>query len=121
MDVKCLDTYALVEISKGNLNFISYLSLETTIPNLIMAEFYAVILREHDEKTADYWFKEFERFIIPVNMEILIKAVKYRQENKKQNLSFFDCIGYIFALENNMKFVTGDKEFKDKPNVEWIK
>ena len=121
MDVKCLDTYALVEISKGNPNFVNYLNKECIIPDLTLAEFYLVVLREHNEKTADYWLRKVERFASPVNRDILIKAVKYKHENKKQNLSFFDCTGYMFALENNMKFVTGDKEFKDKEGVEFVK
>ena len=50
----------------------------------------------------------------------MIRAVRFRIDNNKQNLSFFDCVGYIFAVENSMKFVTGDREFKDKPQVEFL-
>ena len=42
-------------------------------------------------------------------------------ENKKQNMSFFDCVGYVYARENNIKFVTGDKEFEKKEGVLFIK
>jgi len=56
---------------------------------------------------------------IKTGEKILIKIEK--KENKKKNLSFFDCAGYIFARENNYKFVTGDKEFENLPNVEYIK
>ncbi len=121
MDIKCLDTYALVEISKGNQNFISYLNKECVVLDLILAEFYSVILREHDEKTADYWLRKVESFAATIDRTLLIKAVKYTHIHKKQNLSFFDCVGYIFARENNMKFVTGDKEFKNKEGVEFVK
>ena len=119
--MKCLDTYALIEIHDENPNFMSYLNQEIIIPELIMAEFYSIILREHNEKTANYLLEKFKAFLAPVNLNTLIKAVKYRQEKKKQNLSFFDCVGYVFALENNMKFVTGDKEFEHLPNVEFKK
>ncbi len=119
--MKCLDTYVLIEIHDENPNFLKYLNQEFIIPEIIMAEFYEIILRNYNEQTANYVLEKFRHFITPVKMEILIKAVKFRHENKKQNLSFFDCVGYIFALENKMKFVTGDKEFKDKENVEFIK
>src|SRR3989338_5635544 len=111
MDVKCLDTYALIEISKGNPLFVQYLELECIVPDLILAEFYGVLLREQGEETADFWLKKLEGCSAPVARDILIKAVHYRHENRKQNLSFFDCVCYIFAREKGMKFVTGDKEF----------
>ena len=46
--------------------------------------------------------------------------MKYRIDNKKENLSIFDYVGYIFALENNLKFVTGDKAFKNKEGVVFV-
>jgi len=70
---------------------------------------------------SDYWLRKVEKIAISVNRTILIKAVKFRHENKKRNLSFFDCVGYIFAIENNMKFVTGDRQFEDREGVEYIK
>jgi len=53
--------------------------------------------------------------------DIMLKAVRFRIDHKKENLSFFDCIGYIFTQENNMAFDTGDKDFKNKEGVEFIK
>ena len=54
-------------------------------------------------------------------LKILINAMKFRRENKSQNFSFFDCVGYLYAKEVNVKFVTGDKEFRNLPHVEFIK
>ena len=117
----CLDTYALIEIHNNNPNFLSILNKDFVITDLTMAEFYGIILREYNEKTANYLFRKFEAYLKQVEMTTLIKAVKFRYENKKQNLSFFDYVGYIFAVENNMKFVTGDKQFEERENVEYIK
>lgn len=119
--MKCLDTYALIEIHDANPSFLPYLEKEFIIPETTMAEFYGVILREYNEQTANYILKKFESYLRPVDIELLIKAVKFRHENKKLNLSFFDCVGYMFALENKVKFVTGDKEFENMPNVEFKK
>ena len=121
MDVKFLDTYVLIEISKGNQKFLKYLNEQFVISDLILIEFYNVLLREQNEELAEYWYKKFEFFALPVTRETLKKAVKYRVANKNKNLSFFDCVGYIFAVENNMKFVTGDKEFQNKDGVEFLK
>lgn len=32
-----------------------------------------------------------------------------------------DCIGYVYAKENGLRFVTGDKEFEGMENVEFVK
>lgn len=118
---KCLDTYALVEIAKGNPKFAEYLNSQFVICDLILAEFYGVILREEGEKVADYWFKKLENYALSADLDILIEAIKFRQEHKKSNISFFDAAGYIFSLKNGCILVTGDKEFEGFSNVEFKK
>ena len=119
--MKCLDTYTLIEIHDKNPNFIDCINQELVISEITMTEFYGILLRDYNEDTANYLLKKFHPFVVPVSFDILIKAVKYRHENKKQKLSFFDCVGYTYARENKIKFVTGDKEFENKPGVEFIK
>lgn len=118
--MKCLDTYALVEICDGNPKFSTLLNEEVVITDLTMAEFYGCLYRKYDLKTAQYWLRKLTPLCHPVSREILIKAVQYRVDNKSQNLSFFDCVGYLFARENNIIFVTGDKEFKHKESVQFM-
>jgi predicted nucleic acid-binding protein len=120
MMMKCLDTYILVEICNGNPRFVPFLNQEIIIPNLIMAEFHGDLYRKYGLKTADYWHRRLASICKPVSIDILLKAVKYRIDNKKQRLSFFDCVGYIFAKEQGIQFVTRDKEFKTKKGVEFI-
>lgn len=118
---KCLDTYALVEISKENPKFAEYLNSDFVLTDLTLAEFYLVVLREEGEIVADFWFKKLERYSLPVSKELLIEAIKFRYENRKTNISFFDAVGYIFSIKNGYFFVTGDREFKDLPGVEFKK
>ena len=56
-----------------------------------------------------------------ISEDVLKEAIKFRKKNKSKNLSYTDCIGYIYALKNNLMFLTGDKEFKDLKNVEFVK
>ncbi len=119
--IKCLDTYALIEISNGNAKFMKYLDLDFVITDLILAEFYAVILREYNEETANYWYKKLEPYSISVDKLILIEAIKFKYKHRKTNISFFDSVGYMFSLKNNYLFVTGDKEFENFNNVEFLK
>lgn len=118
---RCLDTYALVEIANGNPAFVSYLNKEFVITDLTLAEFYAVLLREYNEKTADYWHKKLEHYSVTADKTVLIEAIKFRYEHRKSKISLFDAVGYIFSLRNGYIFVTGDKEFEDFKNVEFKK
>ena len=120
MTIKCLDTYVLVEICNGNSKFVDLLNEKAIVTDIIMAEFYADLYRKYGLKTADYWHRKLNPLCRTVSKEILLKAVRYRIDNKKQKLSFFDCVGYVFAQEHSMIFVTGDKEFKNKKGVQFM-
>lgn len=117
----CLDTYALVEIKKGNLKFAKYMTANFVIAELTLAEFYDVLFREEGEEEADRWFNKLKAYARGIEIETLIEAVKFRRVNSKKNLSFFDCVGYLFAKSKGVKFVTGDKEFENLEGVEFIK
>lgn len=123
MDIikRCLDTYALVEIYLGNEKFAEYLNVEFVINDLTLAEFYGVLLKEYGEGEATLWFKKLERYSLPVTKEILIESIKFRHEHKKQDISFFDAVGYVFSTMNGYYFATGDKEFENLPNVDFKK
>ena len=58
--------------------------------------------------------------IADFGMDVIIAANKFRQRHKEKNLSIADCIGYVFAMKNGLAFVTGDKEFKGLPGVEFL-
>mgnify|MGYP001579147574 CR=1 FL=1 len=118
---KLLDTYALIEIAKQNVKFSEYLNSNFAITDITLAEFYFVLLREDGENFADYWFKKLERYSLQVSKELLKEAIKFKYENRKQNISFFDAVDYIFSVKNGYYFVTGDKEFENMKNVEFKK
>ena len=119
--MKCLDTYPLIEIAAGNHKFASLLNEDFIITDITIAEFFYVMLQKKDFSIADFWYKKFSPYCVPVSRDTLIKAVKFRHDEKKRDLSFFDCVGYIFAIENSHKFVTGDKEFQNFEEVIFIK
>ncbi len=106
--LRCLDTYALVEIKKGSPNYSNLLSMEFVITDLTLAEFYAVLLREEGQKSADYWWGRLTPYLEAVPVDVLIEAVRFRHEHRKRRISFFDAVGYSYAIAKNMVFVTGD-------------
>jgi len=123
MRVKCLDTYALIELALGNPAFNHYIQQDFVIAELTLAEFYNWLLKVHNEQTAEYWFKKFQAYGIPARIELILEAVRFRHEQRKQkkNFSFFDAVGYITAIKHQCVFVTGDYAFKELPHVEFRK
>ncbi len=118
--MRCLDTYALMEVSNGNPKFSLLMKEDFVITDPTMAEFYLIIRKKHNDQTAQYWHKRLAPFCKPVARQTMINALIFREENKKSEISIFDSIGYIFAAENGHDFVTGDKEFKGRKGVMFL-
>ena len=78
-------------------------------------------MREHGEQTADYWISNLDFDLLPITVEIAIESSKFKHKNKKENLSYADCICYITSIKNGLKFVTADWRFEKKENVEFVK
>ena len=116
------DTYALNEIIKGNKDYAKFKSGVAIITtNLNLMELYYGLLLRHDEKNAEKYYGAFKEYVVKVTDETIKQAMKLKKQYKKQNLSYIDCIGYTISLKRNVKFLTGDKEFKNLTNVEYIK
>ena len=86
-----------------------------------MAEIYWFSLREYNDKKANEIYDQFKIFVVEIGEGVLKNAMKFKIKNKKSKLSYADCIGYIYAIENNLLFLTGDKEFEKLKNVEYVK
>lgn len=116
------DSYALIEIYEKNLNYEKYAKANVVTSYFQVYEVYHSLIRNGYSKEEIKDFFEFlQNLCIELNFEWIPKAVEFRKENKKRELSYADCLGYVIARELNIKFLTGDKEFEDLPNVEFIK
>lgn len=119
--MKCLDTYALIEIAKANPKFRKYTQKDFVIADVILAEFYWVLCRDFSVDIADSWFDRLTPYVVSTGSLLYQQSIKLRHERKKQKLTFFDCVGYTLARQRKIPFVTGDKEFEHLPGVEFIK
>jgi predicted nucleic acid-binding protein len=116
------DTYALHEIVGQNENYRPYMAkVKIVITQLNLMEFYYGIYIKHGKDLADKYFDRLVDFVVDIDNDTIKKAMAFRAENKTKNLSYTDCIGYIVAKSLGVKFLTGDNQFKDMPNVEFVK
>ena len=119
------DSYALIEITKGNENYKPYIHAEGIITVLNIIECYNSWLSELGEEKANFYFSFFKRYCVPILDEDIKNGarlrIQMRNKNKIYKPSFADCIGYITALRFGIKFLTGDNAFKNLDNVEFVK
>ena len=116
------DTYALFEIVHKNPDYSSYIKnigIITTKLNLM--ELHYRLLSLYGKEIANIAFERFLSFCIDFLNEDIKDANEFKLLNKKAKLSYIDCLGYMIAKKRNVKFLTGDKEFKDRVNVEFVK
>ena len=122
VDTYFFDPYAFYEIIKGNTDYKKYssgIAIVTTKLNLM--ELYYGLLLKFNKNTADKYYDELLKYSVDIDDETIKQAMIFRVLHKLKNLSYVDCVGYIMAKQRNIKFLTGDKEFKNLGNVEFIK
>ena len=116
------DSYAFFEIIEGNKNYDLYTNdvvIITTKLNLM--EVHYGLLNKHGKEIADKYYDRLLPFAVEIEDDIFKKANHFRAIFKKRDLSYVDCIGYILAQTRHIKFLTGDKQFQDLENVEFVK
>lgn len=115
------DSYAVIEVTKGNPNYAKYIQEEVLITIFNLAEIYFSAITNLSDAAAEEIYDKYKNNLVEISDEILKEAMKFRKKNKKRNLSYADCIGYIYSLRNSLRFLTGDKEFQGLENVEFVK
>lgn len=115
------DSYAIIEIIKENPKYASYANEEIVLSLFNLAEIYWSVLNDFGEEKADEIYSKFRNNVAEIDDETLKEAIKFRKEHKKLDLSYIDCIGYIYSKRNNLRFLTGDSKFENLPFVEFVK
>lgn len=115
------DTYALIEIIRGNKNYLRYINSKIVITEFILAELCFNLLKEYSPEISYSYVDKFANSVVKVDKEIIKQSMYYRLKNLKSKISITDCIGYYLAKDLGINFLTGDKEFKDMPNVEFVR
>lgn len=114
------DTYALIELVKQNPSYLAYAEYPLVTLTLNKIEFCWWALNSHGEEFAQRMLNVLAHAIDPPD-SLILEALQFRKEHKKRDLSYADALGYIYAKKHKLIFLTGDKEFKDLPNVRYVK
>ncbi|MFQ5531263.1 MAG: PIN domain-containing protein [Candidatus Nanoarchaeia archaeon] len=115
------DTYALIENIKGSNNYEKYVGSEIVINTFILTELAYWLVRNYGPDKMDYYLDCYKVFVKSIDVAIIKKAMLFRYKNKKKKLSMTDCISYLMAKDLGIKFLTGDNQFRDLENVEFVK
>ena len=118
------DSYALIEMLKGNENYQSFQSEQLITTEFNICEVGFAVCREYPASAT--------RFLMTVRKMVVIQETRDEDycagaaqrklatgEGKK--LSTIDCVGYSVANRLNIPFLTGDREFADMDNVQFVR
>lgn len=116
------DSYAIIEYVRDNPAFREYFETHNGIMTLLnLIEVYYSILNEAGREAADKILDALYPLVASPTKEETRQAMIFRQENKKKDLSYADCLGYLIARSRNMQFLTGDRAFNGIRGVEFVK
>ncbi|MSS74902.1 type II toxin-antitoxin system VapC family toxin [Candidatus Pacearchaeota archaeon] len=116
-----LDTYALIEIANANEKFRKYTAENAMTSSFNLYELYYNLLKEMGKEQAQEYYQQFKQVLLKYNDETIFQASVFKQQHQKRRISYTDALGYILAQQNNLLFVTGDKEFEHISGVEFLK
>ena len=109
------DTGITIDVIEGNCPEVD--TTDVCMLDTNLAELYYWYLRNHNKKTADYFYKRFSEVSVPIPQDLIPEAMQFRFENKRLNFSYQDALGYIYARRNGLCFITSDKAFKGLKGV----
>ncbi|MEK6982933.1 MAG: hypothetical protein AABX33_00025 [Nanoarchaeota archaeon] len=115
------DSYAIIALAESSPLYNKYQGIEITTSVLNIGEIYQIILRKHGKEAADGWFNKINFKLLDITPTIIIEVVYFRHLNKENNFSLPNAVGYKLSFQHKLKFLTGDGQFKDMPNVEFVK
>ena len=115
------DAYAFYEIIKENQNYKKYLNVGITTTKLNLFELYHVFLKENTEDLAETFLKKYYPFTVDFDENVIVEAARLKIKLNKRDVSMTDCVGYCFAKQLDIKFLTGDNAFEGMANVEFVK
>lgn len=115
------DSYALIELIEGNENYKQYAPAGMILTKMNLFEVYYALLRKLGQQKADGFLYSYSFYTIDYDETVIQDAAIFRFSYAKRNISMVDAIGYVLAKRFEVKFLTGDQQFANLENVEYVK
>lgn len=119
------DTYALIELLKGNPNYEKYSSAYLIATEFNIFELTYAVFRDYgrDEAAKVVILMRDKIEILPTEDSDYLDASEFRKSANKagKKISLIDALGYSCSKRLGIKFLTGDREFIEMKNIEYIK
>ncbi len=125
-----VDSYALIEwFVEGNQGYKKYFEEleqeEGVITKLTLLEFYHRVYHKKGKTVAENTYNYLRSYFeVPeLDDEIIKEAGEFRskQLKKGKSMSYADCVKYVTGKKFGMRVLTGDEDFRDLDNVEFVK
>jgi predicted nucleic acid-binding protein len=119
------DTYALIELLKGNPNYEDYSQAYLVATEFNIFELTYALFRDfgRDEAAKVVSLMRDKIEIVLTEDSDYLSASEFRKSanHTGKKLSLVDALGYSCSRKLGIRFLTGDKEFSEMENVEYIK
>lgn len=118
------DSYAIIEILKGNENYRPYQAATLVATEFNICEVAFAVCRDYPDKT--HMIMERVRKMVVLKQttdEDYCSGAAMRRVTTSagRKLSTIDCVGYSVARRFQIPFLTGDREFEDIDDVEYVR
>ena len=117
------DSYAVLAYLSDNTRYRIYFEEnDGFLTKLNLMEIHYRLLEVHGGKAASQVVKTFAKYVVDFGIADIEGAMKLRLKLKKNgcDISYADAVGYYLALKFDVKFLTGDKWFKELDGVEFV-
>jgi uncharacterized protein len=119
------DTYALIELLKGNPNYEGYSRADLVTTEFNILELTYALFRDfgRDEAASVIDVMRVKIEVMLTKDSDYLNASDFRLSANRtgKKLSLVDALGYSYSRKLGIKFLTGDKEFSGMENVEYVK
>ena len=118
------DSYAIIEILRGNLAYRRYSSAYLVTTEFNLCEVAYAVFKDFPEESASILSTVRTTIeVVPTWDADYVVCAELRLQNNRsgKKLSTIDSLGYAVAQRLAIQFLTGDREFSDMKNVRFVK
>jgi hypothetical protein len=119
-----LDSYAIIEMARGNPGYLRYRSEPSITARAHLLEVYYILAQQGDEDLARAALRALGPQAVELPLELIpkIAILRLRQLGATgRRFSYADALGYVYARENGYTLLTGAHEFEGLPDVAFVR